>query len=170
VAAADAICQARAAAGSLANPSSFKAWISDSTTDAKDRFLVDGPRVRPDGVKVADSLADMLDGSLEASINVSELGRYSSSIAVWTATASDGLRDNGTCSDWTSASGTDTARAGAAYAADTAWTLIHTLPCSFAATHLYCIEDPPEPIFSDGFESGDTTAWSSVVQRPLVWR
>ena len=170
IAAADAICQARASAGSLANPSQFKAWISDSAVDAKDRFLVDGPRVRPDGVKVADSFADLLDGSLDASINVTELGTYIGNYAVWTATSTNGFLTDGTCSDWTSASGGDTARAGAAYAADTAWTLIHTPPCNFAATHLYCIEDPSEPIFSDGFESGDTTAWSSVVQRPLVFR
>lgn len=170
VAAADAICQARAAAGSLAHPSRFKAWISDSTTDAKDRFLVDGPRVRPDGVKVADSLADMLDGSLEASINVSELGHYLSNVAIWTATASDGLRDNGTCSDWTSASGADTAHAGAANSVDSTWTLLWTIGCNSDHGFLYCIEEPAEPIFSDGFESGDTTAWSSVVQRQLVWR
>jgi len=33
-AAGDAICQARAAAGGLANPSQFRAWLSDQNDDA----------------------------------------------------------------------------------------------------------------------------------------
>lgn len=170
IAAADAICQARASAGSLANPSKFKAWISDSAVDAKERFLVDGPRVRPDGVKVADSLADLLDGSLAASINVTELETYVGNEAAWTATNINGLQIDGTCGDWTSASGSETARAGSTYSSDTGWTLMFTTSCGFASPHLYCVEDPPAVIFADGFESGDTTAWSSVVQRPLVFR
>jgi hypothetical protein len=159
VAAADAICQARAAAGSLENPSTFKAWISDSTMNAKDRFLSNVARVRPDGVKVADSLTDMLDSVLDSSINVTELGDYVGNNAVWTATHPTGLLSGDSCSDWTSASASSSARTGSSYSSDSAWTLIFTSACSFASSRLYCIEDPF--IFIDGFESGDTTAWSS---------
>lgn len=159
VAAADAICQARAAAGSLENPSTFKAWISDSTTNAKDRFLSNVARVRPDGVKVADSLTDMLDSVLDSSINVTELGDYVGNNAVWTATHPTGLLSGDSCSDWTSSSSISSARTGSSNAADSAWTLTFTSSCSFASSRLYCIEDPF--IFIDGFESGDTTAWSS---------
>jgi hypothetical protein len=168
LAAADAICQARAAAGNLANPSTFKAWLSDSTIDAKDRFVFDRPRVRPDGVRVGTSLTDMLDGSLDSSINVTELGTYRGNDAVWTATQSNGLFAGDSCSDWTSANVAEAVRTGSSYAANSAWTLIFTSTCN-TAIRLYCIEDSPEPIFVDGFESGDTTAWSSVVQRLLVW-
>jgi len=170
LAAADVICQARAAVGSLPNPSRFRAWLSDSATHARDRLLTDGPRVRPDGVKVADSFTDLLDGSLDASINVTELGTYLTNDAAWTATNSEGWLLDGTCSDWTSATGGDAARAGTTFGADSTWTVYYSPSCSFANSRLYCIEDPPEPIFSDGFESGDTTAWSSVVQRPLIFR
>lgn len=159
VAAADAICQARAAAGSLENPSTFKAWISDSTMNAKDRFLSNVARVRPDGVKVADSLTDMLDSVLDSSINVTELGDYVGNNAVWTATHPTGLLSGDSCSDWTSASASSSARTGSSYSSDSAWTLIFTSACSFASSRLYCIEDPF--IFIDGFESGDTSAWSS---------
>jgi len=159
VAAADAICQARAAVGSLENPSTFKAWISDSTMNAKDRFLSNVARVRPDGVKVADSLTDMLDSVLDSSINVTELGDYVGNNAVWTATHPTGLLSGDSCSDWTSASASSSARTGSSYSSDSAWTLIFTSACSFASSRLYCIEDPF--IFIDGFESGDTTAWSS---------
>jgi len=159
IAAADAICQARAAAGSLQNPSTFKAWISDSTTHAKDRFLSDVARVRPDGVKVADSLTDMLDSLLESSINVTELGNYKGNDAVWTATHPTGLLSGDTCSDWTSASPSSTVRTGSPYSTNSAWTLAFTSACDFTNSRLYCIEDPY--IFIDGFESGDTTAWTS---------
>lgn len=72
--AADAICQARAAAGSLANPSRFKAWISTSTTAARDRITGAGPWIRPSGVLVARDRQELLGGTLLSTIHETELG------------------------------------------------------------------------------------------------
>jgi len=168
--AADEICRNRAAAGSLENPADFEAWISTSMRDAKDRFTTKQPIVRPDGVKVADDIDDLTDAWLDAPINVTELGKYITNYGVWTATNHVGELLDDTCSDWTSASSGQSARAGSAYAADLLWTMAFTLTCDFNASRLYCIEDRMIPIFKDGFESGDTTAWSSTVQRPLELR
>ncbi len=159
LAAADAICQARAAAGSLNDPSSFKAWISDSTTDAKDRFLDDGPRVRLDGVRVAESRSELLDALLDSSINLTELGTYIGNSGVWTATTTAGVSSGDSCSDWTSASSASSTQTGSAWATDVDWTASFTTDCSFAFATLYCFEDTV--ILADGFESGDTTGWSS---------
>lgn len=159
IAAADAICQARAAGGGLADPSSFNAWISDSTTNAIDRFEDLGPRVRPDGVRIADSMADLSDGKLDAALNVTELGDYVGNAAAWTSTDSNGLSFPDSCADWASAADTVFGGLGSVWNTRAQWSLLFTGSCDRNA-HLYCIADPP-PIFADGFESGDTSMWSS---------
>lgn len=50
---------------------------------------------RLDGVKVADSTADLWDGSLDAPINVTELGGTAATPLVWTGTLSNGARAAG---------------------------------------------------------------------------
>lgn len=56
---ADALCQTRANAGGLG--STWKAWLSTSSVNAKDR-VVDATYVRLDGVVVASNKADLTDG------------------------------------------------------------------------------------------------------------
>ena len=167
IAAGDAICRARATAAGLDDPSSFKAWLSDSTIDAKDRFLNDGRWVRLDGVRIADNLADLTDGQLFTSINVMENGQYYGSWeTVWTGTEQDGLLIGGACNDWIDSS--DSAHGYVGLPIDTThlWTknLNHT--CN-RANHLYCLSDVVSSwIFGDDFESGDAGSWSLVQGGP----
>ncbi len=104
VAAADAVCQARAAAAGLPDAARFKAWLSTSTVGAASRIASDGPWVRMDGVKVAGSKADLLDGTLFTAIAVTETGEHLARYQVWTGTYFDGT-GTGTdlCSDWSGA-------------------------------------------------------------------
>jgi hypothetical protein len=159
--AADTICRARAAAAGLDHPSSFQAWISDSSTDAIDRFQDLGPRVRPDGVRIADSIADLTDGKLDAALNVNEFGTYVGNQTAWTSTTASGVLAPDACVDWTSSSDTNTGGAGSVWNSISSWTLVFVFDCN-RSSRLYCIADP-EPLFVDGFESGDVSAWSETV-------
>lgn len=168
--AADAICQAAAAGADVPDADRFMAWLSDSTTNAIDRFTWDGPWQRPDGVPVALNQADLTDGALFAPINVDLSGLYYSLfVGVWTSTKPDGSRTATNCLDWTSTSAAETSEALQSVAvADTGWTLFNngledaTWSCT-TELGFYCFGqvafDPG--IFADGFESGSTDAWSS---------
>ena len=70
---ADAKCQELADAADL--DGTFKAWLSDSETDARDRLThATVPYRLVDGTTVADDFTDLTDGSLDAPINRTENG------------------------------------------------------------------------------------------------
>ena len=103
LAGADAKCNARAAAGGL--PGTYTAWLSDAATSAADRMTHnDGPYVRPDGVRIADSWTDLTDGSdIASTISITE-GPPRATYNVRTATDRYGERNaylGGYCGDWT---------------------------------------------------------------------
>jgi hypothetical protein len=134
----DTICQSRATTAGLTG--NFKAWLSDSTTNAVDRITSDGPWVRLDGVKVADNKADLIDGMIFTSINVTDAGEYEASdLGVYTGTDYNGVKTFDTCNDWSSYS--VNANIGVADSADSNWTdRDGVLPCT-ASLKLYCFED-----------------------------
>jgi hypothetical protein len=139
----DVICQTRASAVGLANAAKFKAWLSDSTVNAKDRISSNGPWVRIDGVPVANSKADLTDGSIFTAINLTETGVYISLTGariVWTGTGSNGTKSSDTCNGWTDAS-TYSGTAGGALNAGADWADYSVSSCSYNFASLYCIED-----------------------------
>jgi len=140
IAAGDAVCQFLAQNEGFANHGSFKAWLSDSSTHARERITSDGPWVRLDGFEVARSKSDLLNQWLQTSIAVDETGRYTRS-AAWTGTLTDGTADSNTCSDWASSLSSGRGQAGdAAYAYDRNWTQFSSYPCNWEVS-LYCFED-----------------------------
>lgn len=161
LAAGDAICRLRAAAAGLPVPDSFRAWLSDSTAGAASRIPFDGPWVRPDGVRIADSKTDLTDGKLLSALNVTESGAYLALGSAWTGTLSDGSADADTCLGWTSADPTDRGTAGRPTLTEPSWTDSVANGC-IAELHLYCLSDTQLLPFADGFESGGTGAWSDV--------
>jgi hypothetical protein len=102
LAAADAICNADAAAAGLTG--NFVAWLSTSTVDARDR-LADGSRgwVRVDGLPVMDTVTAFLASNrMYNPINVHADGSLAQTL-VWTGTNGDGTHKVGlSCNDWTS--------------------------------------------------------------------
>jgi hypothetical protein len=141
IAAGDTICQARAEAAGLPNSANFKAWLSDGTIDAKDRFTSDGPWVRIDGVKLAENVTDLSDGGLFTSINVDETGNYMPANYAWTGTDNTGLKTTETCSDWTEATSTVNGDIGRVVAAGSGWSDdFSPTPCN-SSYRLYCFED-----------------------------
>ncbi|MFN8663138.1 MAG: hypothetical protein U0075_14720 [Thermomicrobiales bacterium] len=110
---ADAICQTRADANTL--PGTYAAWLSigdgPNESPASGRFRHSGqPYTRLDGVTIADDWADLISGSLDAPLNVSETGTAAGpGTTVWTNTRADGTTggdDPGAdCLDWSTMSG-----------------------------------------------------------------
>lgn len=141
IAAGDTICKARATSAGLSNASNFKAWLSDSTTDAIDRIVSDGPWFRPDGEKVADNKADLTNGNINAVISQTETGEYLST-NVWTGTGRDGLLSIGanTCEGWTSSVDINSGAIGDSASFDGRWSYTSDSLCSNSHS-LYCFED-----------------------------
>ncbi len=103
LAGADGQCARLATAANLAG--SYKAWLSSSTIDARDRFA--GARVwsLPDGRLIADTLTDLNAGKMAYPIHQDENGNIVDDEKVWTNTLGTGLRGPGAaCSDWTTSS------------------------------------------------------------------
>jgi hypothetical protein len=141
LAAGDAICQARAAAAGFANAANFKAWISDSGTDARDRITSNGPWVRLDGVKVADTKADLLDGFLFTSLSLTETGICLGNYNVWTGTNDAGTSSCPCCTNWTDGTNGVRGFGGNSGRAGLGWSLQFQLDCDFTYSPLFCFED-----------------------------
>jgi hypothetical protein len=110
LAGADAKCQALADAASLGG--TYKAWLSDATGSPSTRFTKSTtPYVRLDGMIVANDWADLTDGTLLASISITELdtagpsGNACGASAAWTNTSAGGTQTSSTssCGNWSGA-------------------------------------------------------------------
>lgn len=159
VAAGDAVCQARATAASLPNPSAYRAWLSDSLDDAYCRLhdlsgkvsancgqatlpAFAGPWWRTDGEPFGAGLPALV-APLEVVLNppvVDEWGALLGTSGVWTGTVADGSLASSTCDDWTSSSSSAVAYVGWTSYTAQSWTWDGGRPCNFAIDHLYCFE------------------------------
>lgn len=118
----------------------FVAWLSSSTTDAKDRITSDGPWVRMDGVVVAENKAQLISGTLNAPINQDEFENYLDTSEVWTGTYENGVKIVDTCNDWTDGSDTLNSWGGRNTAINDAWTQAAFSSCD-QIKHIYCFEN-----------------------------
>jgi len=97
----DGICQSEANAGGL--PGTYKALVSTSSIDARDR-IPDVTYRRMDGQIVAEGKSDLFDGSIRKSININADGNFeygANQYQVLTGSLSDGRYSLLTCQDWT---------------------------------------------------------------------
>ncbi len=162
LAGADAKCQARADAAGLQG--TFKAWLSDSTTHAKDRLVNSpNPYVRTDGALISDSwgagfsfvcpVDQFQCFSFEVHlqpINVNEFGQVvrelSGNGVVWTGTNPDGQMFPGGggpesfCQDWTSNSQDFSGRFGYMYEMKGNWTGQNLAFACVLSYPLYCVQ------------------------------
>lgn len=142
---ADSICQTRAAAGSLANPTKFRAWLSTDAVNVIDRITSDGPWYRPDGVKVAANKAALTNTAntpLLTAISQTETGAYITYQyqKVWTSTGDNGAGFADDCTTWSSNSSGVNGRVGYANISDSGWTHVASYSCNNTYA-LYCFED-----------------------------
>lgn len=144
--AADAICQASAAAQNLSG--TYAAWLSSTTESAYQRLgLPESVELRRlDGVPVAAGLDDLFDGTIDAAV-----GPGGSAARVWTNSRPSGApastRAGGACDDWKSAAQGNSAVQGDTGAANADWIAAPEADCSTQAA-LYCVQvslDKPIP-------------------------
>ena len=126
---------------SLASSGTFVAWLSDSSTDAKDRIPSSIPFKTVDGTVIATDRANLIDGSIDNPINKDEGGNLVSSEKVWTGTSEFGIqKDSQHCIDWTSNSPTpDKGRKGDTGETDKKWTEDGEENCD-QSRRLYCFQ------------------------------
>ncbi len=150
--AADAVCAAEAMTAQLINPQEFKAWMSDASVNAPDRFQYTGPWRRVDGVRVALSVQDFLNGRLLSPMNQTAVGVYRPNIAVWTSSSNNGAPSGLDCLSWTSADNSEDGTSGTAQHTDF-YAQRFTLTCDSTNAHLYCLRDGPgDVIYLSGFD------------------
>lgn len=143
---ADNKCRVLARDAGLGLDGKWRAWLSDSAKDAKDRILDLGNGYELiDGTKIADDLEDLTDGSLRNAINLNESGVVITiDRAVWTGTNEDGSKHSlYKCNDWTSSeisiSAEDVGRSGNLASKSSSWTSIVDHFCD-KELRLYCFE------------------------------
>lgn len=135
----DAKCQTRADAAGLGG--AWKAWLSDSTTNAKDR-IEDAQYVRLDNALIANNKADLTDGTIANPISINENNiTQSGNRGVWTGTNPDGNKASGgdfaNCVNWT---GDGSGIVGIDDLTTSLWTFVGALDCSVNPNRLYCFE------------------------------
>jgi hypothetical protein len=168
IAAADALCAARAAAAWLPGSLTFRAWLATPAASAASRFGWTGAYKRVDGRTVATSLADFSDAATNADDPELPSGIWKSeldlgrSTAVYTGSPFEGgLSTTGeSCSSWTSPSAGDTALVGLSSSTRGSWTENSLLSCDNSLA-LYCLSEQPI-LFWDHFESGALGRWSAT--------
>jgi len=133
----------RAGAAGLANPTTFRAWLSDGLEPITKRIApFEGPYVRPDGVQIADHWEDLTDGTLDAPISIDETKKDHTEFAtsVWTNIAADGGLDGYvSCDGWTQSGFGTSGRIGRLNTTAATWTHDGQAVCILQA-HLYCVE------------------------------
>jgi hypothetical protein len=139
IAAGDAICQSLASDAGLARASSFKAWLSDSETNAGERFG-DGPWVRLDGIKVAESMSAFTNTGPLTALGVTEKGDYLS-VEVFTGTHTDGTHTTDeSCLNWTDGTSGLDGGMGLSSFVSARWTYWRDTSCDEVKS-IYCFED-----------------------------
>ena len=142
---ADNYCVSRAAQAGFLNFLKFKAFLSDSKTDAVDRlFAGEGRYVLVDGTVVADDWQALLTKPLQHPIELTELGEVLHR-SVWTGTRyGDGRAVPGSthCDGWTSEDPDKQASFGFSDEVDVNWTqsqFFNPTSCG-SMLPIYCIE------------------------------
>lgn len=137
---ADSKCQVLAESANLG--STFKAWLSDSTTSAASRLTQSSLNyVMMNGTVIANGWSDLTDGTIDNLLNRDENNTTRASMDVWTNTTVNGSIKSSpnTCEDWTNDSSGIQAYYGRTNWADYEWTDSNYNPCN-QPRRLYCFE------------------------------
>jgi hypothetical protein len=111
---ADAICEAEAITRGMPDPTTARAWLSDSAVDARDRIPI-GPYARfGSGETIAVDFDDLTDGSLVNGLTPSP------AVLTWTGTDTAGFATSPNCADWSTTSGVG--KTGSSNVTNAAWT------------------------------------------------
>ena len=144
VAGADAICQARASAAGLSG--TFKAWISSAAANQPSSTFTHSSvgYWTPNGIIIANSWADLTDGTLDAAINVDEAGNQRSAATnVWTNVTTAGAiktdANANDCTNWSTGANVAGGERGSSSSATGTWTNNTAQNCN-NTKRLYCFQ------------------------------
>ncbi len=141
VSGADDKCQQQADDAGLSG--TYMAWLSTDNNGPSTRFITKGGNVAytlVDGTIVADTWADLVDGTVDNPINIDPFGNSGAdSKEVWTNTAVDGTPvGNVNCMGWTKSGGQD-GPVGERDQSNDKWTNAAIKGCG-GVKHLYCFQ------------------------------
>jgi len=142
---ANGFCAKRADDQGWPDPLTYRAWLSDSATDAREQLTRGrGRLVMPNGLVFATSWSALLAGQLEHPLQVTEKSETYSG-GVWTGTRPDGtaVPDSEHCDDWTSNSILKSAYYGYSDRKTAEWTMAEDgdQPSSCTAPYaIYCFQ------------------------------
>lgn len=135
---ADLKCQLAATTAGLGG--TYKAWLSDLSTDVIDRLSLSYPLRRSTGLIVFANDSARISGVLTAAPNVDEFGQTVSTPLVWTNSDSLGRGLLSDCGQWTTGSAAQYGAYGNATSTNSSgWTQVSTATCD-QLLRLYCIE------------------------------
>ena len=119
----------------------WRAYLSTTTTHARDRIPSNGRFVRVSGTVIANDRDDLLDGTLVAPILHDETGTELTPNRAWTGSSSNGtLRSGANCNDWTLGTTTTVpGLIGDASVANAQWTDLQNSGCG-GTQRLFCCE------------------------------
>lgn len=147
LAGANAKCQSAANAAGLRG--TYRAWITDGVGSNAPAVLFENksttvPFVLPGGVKVADNWADLVDSTLDATINRNENGgSVSSGEEVWTNTTAGGTLWNSDsdyhCNNWSSSGASRKGAFGRVGQTTSSWSTLSRVECN-ELKRLYCFQ------------------------------
>jgi hypothetical protein len=140
---ADGVCLAAAAPVPKLATRAFRAWLSDSVTDAKSRFrLGTGAYKRTDETIVANNFADLVDGQISMPIDHDQNGDLITTSApqVWTGTHPNGTTTFANCKGWTLALNGLQGTIGDLTQINGSWSETGQPGDCAGVAHLFCIE------------------------------
>jgi hypothetical protein len=137
----DEICRARAAEAGLPGAESFLAWLSEGSASPSTRFTqATVPYKLVNGTTVAPDWSGLVDGTLDAPINVTERGSVlPANLAAWTGTAASGGTLGPDCDGWSVADPANLGRLGNTTLVDSRWTSGGTFSCNLGV-RLFCFQ------------------------------
>nr|WP_276603086.1 DUF4215 domain-containing protein [Nannocystis pusilla] len=139
LAGAAAKCQTRADAAGLGG--TWDVWLSTDASSPSTRFLPSLPGYRRiDNVIVANTLADLTDGTIDIAISVTELGTTPSASDVWTGSGPNGQATTATCTNWTTNSSAVTGEYGRSNGSNAVWSDNGNPATCNGLRRLYCFE------------------------------
>jgi hypothetical protein len=135
------------AAGAAASPRvkgrTFRAWISDATSNPASNFVKGTkPYVRPSGVMVAANWAQFASTTHLASMNETEQGGapVTEITLTWTGTNPDGTPTGVNCQGWTTRDAQSFSTRGQSLTTNFAWSAETTEDCD-QDHRIYCVEE-----------------------------
>ena len=174
----DTACMAFAVAAGFPGP--YVAWLAASTRNATTKLGTSRGWVRPDGLPVVDTIADLTAGKIMYPIAIDDAGSdhtADTNTVVVTGASANGSATTSTCTNFTTTTGQVTC--GVPNATTTVWTTQIVTSCA-NANRLYCfgvgieqeVDPPPAPpdahiafISANGFQvTGGLPAADSLCQ------